>query len=187
MANKTIYKSSAQTFIFRYLFPPIMLATGAVVVAVPLVVGGTVPPGFTYASAIAYAWVAIFLVQLPIYLRRIELNEVGMRVLSRKGSATIPYHLINQVSRFDFASPHMVTVRYVDPDSLQERKLSYMPSQRDQRFLRSDILTAYLIERAESSNPNFKPSSSIKNLGRLLLIGLPFFAAAIYFVMTSGG
>lgn len=162
-----------------------MLIAGLIGLSVSLIQGIEATSNFAISFAIAYAWVAIFLVRIPFNLKRIEVDDSGLRVLSKNQSESISFRDIVSVSYFDFANPWMVTVRYHDSASHESKMFSYMPNAAYGKFLKPDEMTQFIIEEAERQNPQYQASNPVKNLGILFLAGLPVFGAMLYFMAKS--
>lgn len=177
------YTSSPQTFLFKYIMPPLLIIFGMAGIVVLINQEDEQVQKFAIAFGIAFAWMLIFILQIPFNLKKIKVNESGLTVLSKQTPNLISFDKVLSVSLFSFSNPWMITVRYLCPDRKEEKKLSYMPNQKDGQPLKLDKMTNYIIERAKSSNPNYIESSIVKNLMILLVAGLPAVLGIIYFLL----
>lgn len=141
---------------------------------------------FTNAVGIALIWVSIFIVQMPFRLKRIEVNEKGLKIKTGNRNGIIPFKNISAVSKFDFVNPWMITIKYLDPNTGKVRKISFMPDAKYQRFMKEDAMTEYLTQQSRLENPDFAESSTVKNIAILFLAGLPFFMGMIYYASKAG-
>ena len=148
--------------------------------------GDELAANFAIAFGIALIWVSIFLIQMPFRLKKVEVDEKGLKMKSGNGEQIILFKNIISVSKFDLSNPWMITVKYSDSTKNENRKISYMPNSKYQRFMKEDEMTEYLTEQAKSTNPNFEESNTIKNLLIMFLAGLPFFIGIIYFMSKAG-
>ena len=108
-----MYKSSPQTFIFKNIFPILMLGSGIFGFITLKSSGDEVAANFANSFGIALLWVAIFLVQLPFRLKKVTVDENGLKIKAGDGAESIPFKNINTVSKFDFSNPWMITVKYL--------------------------------------------------------------------------
>ena len=140
---------------------------------------------FANAFGIALVWISIFLLQMPFRLKEIEVNKNGLKIKSGNVEELVLFKNINSISKFDLSNPWMITVKYSDSTKNENRKISFMPNSKYQKFMKEDEMTEYLTEQAKSQNPNFADSNTMKNLLFLMLAGLPFFIGTIYFMYKS--
>ena len=180
------YNSSPQTFIFKKIFPILMLGGGIIGFIALRNSGDELASNFANAFGIALVWISIFLIQMPFRLKKVEIDENGLKIKSGNDNQIIPFNKINTVSKFDLSNPWMITVKYLDFAKNENRKISYMPNSKYQRFMKEDEMTEYLTQKAKSENPNFEESNTLKNLLILFLAGLPFFIGMIYFMSKVG-
>ena len=180
------YNSSPQTFIFKNIFPIIMLGGGIIGFFTLKNSGDELLSNFANAFGIALVWISIFLIQMPFRLKKVEIDENGLKIKSGNDEQIIPFKNINSVLKFDLSNPWMITVKYLDSNKNENRKISYMPNSKYQRFMKEDEMTEYLTKQAKSKNPNFEESNTIKNLLIIFLAGLPFFIGMIYFMSKAG-
>ena len=180
------YNSSPQTFIFKNIFPIIMLGGGIIGFFTLKNSGDELASNFANAFGIALVWISIFLIQMPFRLKNVEVDENGLKIKSGNDYQIIPFKKINSISKFDLSNPWMITVKYLDSNKNENRKISYMPNSKHQRFMKEDEMTEYLSLKAKSENPNFEESNTMKNLLILFLAGLPFFIGMIYFMSKAG-
>ncbi len=141
---------------------------------------------FANAYGIALTWISIFLVQLPFRLKKVTVDDKGLKIKSDDGNKVIPFKEVYAVSKFELTSPWMVTVKYFDSVSGEKIKIAYMPNQKYQKFMKDDDMTAYLKNESKTNNPAFEESNNLKNLLILFCVGLPFFIAMFYFMSKSG-
>ena len=181
-----MYKSSPQTFIFKNIFPIIMLGGGIIGFFTLKISGDELASNFANAFGIALVWISIFLIQIPFRLKNVEVGENGLKINSGNGNQIIPFKKINSVSKFDLSNPWMITIKYLDSQKNENRKISYMPNSKYQRFMKEDEMTEFLTQKAKSENPNFEESNTLKNILILFLAGLPFFIGMIYFMSKTG-
>ena len=179
------YNSSPLTFIFKYIFPAIMLISGIIGFVALKNIGDESLSNFANAIGIAMVWISIFLLQMPFRLKKIELDKNGLMIKLGNDEELIPFKNINSISKFDLSNPWMITVKYSDSTKNENRKISYMPNSKYQRFMKEDEMTEYLTEQSKSQNPNFVESNTMKNLLILMFAGLPFFMGTIYFMYKS--
>ena len=180
------YTSSPLTFIFKYIFPPIMIAGGIIGYLTLNNSDDVVMSNFSNAFGIAMIWVSIFLIQMPFRVKNVEVDENGLSIRSGNGSKAIPFKNIKSVSILDLTNPWMITVKYKDINKDQTNKLSYMPNSKYQRIMKLDEMTEYITQKAKAQNENYEESSTIKNLALLFLAGLPFLIGMIYFMSKTG-
>jgi len=148
-----MYKSSPQTFIFKNIFPFLMLGSGLFVFITLKNVGDEIASNFANSFGIALLWITIFLVQLPFRLKKVTVDENGLQIKTGNGVESILFKNINAVSKFDLASPWMITVKYTDSTKNEERKIAYMPNAEYQRFMKEDEMTAYITAQSKINNP----------------------------------
>ncbi len=113
-------------------------------------------------------------------------DEDGLTILSRSGQESIPFDNICSVSKFDLSNPWFMTIKYIDKTKNKTRKISYLPHQKHQRFMKQDEMTEYLVTQSRKYNPNYEDVSVIKNMIIVFLAGLPFFIGMLYFMCQSG-
>ena len=178
------YNSSPQTLIFKNVFPILMLGVGIIGFVTLKNSTDESVSNFANAFGIALVWISIFLIQLPFLLKKVEIDENGLKIISGKNHQVIPFKNINTISKFDLSNPWMITVNYIDTEK-KNRKISYMPNSKYQRFMKEDEMTEYLIQKVKSENPKFETSNTLKMLLILFLSGLPFFIGVIYFMSKS--
>ena len=180
------YTSSPLTFIFKYIFPPIMLAGGIIGFLTLNNSNDEVMSNFSNAFGIAMIWVSIFLIQMPFRVKNVEVDENGLSIRSRNGSKVIPFKNIKTISLLDFTNPWMITVKYKDINKDQTNKISYMPNPKYQRIMNLDEMTEYITKKAKEQNDDFEESSTVKNLAILFLAGSPFLIGMIYYMSNTG-
>lgn len=180
-------KSSSQTFIFKYLFPVLMLGMALFIIYIMYFQGDEMSKGFAKAFAVAFLWISYFLIQMPIRLKSIEAKENGI-IIKNNESQPIEYKDIVWVAKFDITSPFFVTIKYRNKISDSYKKIAYMPNQRDKKMFVDDTLTAYIKNMVKKSNPDFtreKAPSTMKNFLFMMLLSLPFIILMLYFLNES--
>lgn len=177
-----IYKSAPLTFIYKYLLPIVVLLGGIIMFITLKNNGDESTSNIVYAFGIIFFWNALFLIQLPFRLKKITIDKDGVSIKSGNGAKIIPFKDIKAVSKYDLFSPWMMTIKYVDSKKQEERKISYKPHSKYERFLKADDMTAYLREQAKINNSHFEESNTIKNYLILALAELPCFIGMCYFI-----
>ena len=180
------YISSRQTFIFKYIFPAVMLVGGILAFITLKNSGDELTSNFANAFGIALIGISIFLIQMPFRVKYVEVDENGLKSKSGSGNEIIPFKNVKSVSKLDLSNPWMITVKYLDSRRNENRKISYMPNSEYQRIMKEDEMTEYISNQARLKNPNFEESSILRNLLILLLAGLPFYIGIIYFISKTG-
>lgn len=177
-------KSSSQTFIFKYLFPVLMLGMALFAIYMMYFQGDVMSKSFAKAFAVAFLWISYFLIQMPIRLKSIEAKENGI-IIKNNESQLIEYKNIVWITKFDITSPFFITIKYRDKISDSYKKIAYMPNQRDQKMFQDDNLTAYIKNKVKSSSSDFtreQAPSTMKNFLFLMLLSLPFTILMLYFL-----
>lgn len=175
------YTSSSQTFLYKYIYPVIMIV-GGIVSFVVLKKSSNGLTDFAYGFGIAFLWNAIFIFQMPFRLKKIEADEKGIIVKSGEEEEKIAFGNVMAVAKFDLTNPWMITIKYFDESKNENRKLSYMRNAQYYRFLKDDEMTAFIKKEAKKQNLKFVEISAMKNFLILFLMGLPFFIGVIYFL-----
>jgi len=181
-------KSSSLTFVFIYIFPVFMLG-GAVFGIYSSWIEGT-PESLSFAKSMTVMtlWISFFLIQMPFRLKYIEAHEDCLQIKSFGKQFKIEYRDIYWISKFDLTSPWSMTIKYRDNDTGFDRKISFMPSQNDQRLFHDDAMTEFIKYRVKEENSNFSEDqqpSTMKNFLFLFLLSLPFIALTFYFMKDS--
>lgn len=175
-------KSSSQTFIFRYFFPVFMI--GMSLFGLYMIISQEDPEmyGFAKAFAVMLVWISYFLIQMPIRLKSIEAKDNGIIV---DKNSLIEYKDIVWLTKYDFTSPYFITIKYRDKKSQTDKKIAYLPNQRNQTMFSDDTLTAYIKNMVKESKPNYtreQAPSSKKNFIFIMLLSLPFTLLSFYFI-----
>ena len=177
-----IYKSAPLTFFYKNIFPIVVLIGGIIAFIALKNDGDNSTSNIAYAFGIIFFWNAIFLIQLPFRLKKITIDKDGVSIKTGNGAEIIPFKDIKAVSKYDLSNPWMLTIKYIDSNKNEDRKISYMPHSKYERFLQADDMTAYLREQAKINNPNFEESNTIKNFLILFLVQLPCLIGTCYFI-----
>lgn len=183
-----MYKSSNQTFIFKYLFPVIFLVGGSIAIFYMWNSEGELGRGFIYAFCVAYAWNMIFLVQLPFRLKSIVASEDGVKIIEGDSHKLIKYKNIDCLAKFDLHAPLFVTLKYNEEKTNLSKKIAFMPSKNDQIPFNEDKLTTYIKQNMKLHVPHYDESihpSSFSNLIKLFLFSLPAIALMLYFLKDT--
>ncbi|NOQ26427.1 MAG: hypothetical protein GQ564_13805 [Bacteroidales bacterium] len=175
-------QSSSQTFIFRYFFPVFMIGMSLLGLYIMFYQEGSEMKGFAKAFAVMLIWISYFLIQMPIRLKNIDAKDNGI-IIDKKH--LIEYKDIVWLTKFDITSPYFVTIKYRDKESRTDKKIAYMPSQRNQTMFEDDTLTAYIKNMVKEIKPNFtreQEPSSKRNFIFIMLLSIPFTLLAFYFM-----
>ena len=138
---------------------------------------------FAKGFAVMAIWVSILLSQMPFRLKNIETNEKGIFIKDFRKKIFVEYRDLQWISKYDLTSPWAVTIKYRDRNMGIDKKVSFWPSQSDQRLLGSDAMTKYIHDMIVTHNPGYSKKdqpSQIKNILITTLLGLPFFLIFLY-------
>ncbi|MGX1927771.1 hypothetical protein [Flagellimonas sp. 2504JD4-2] len=114
------YSSAPQTFIFKNIFPIIMLGGGIIGFFTLKNSGDELASNFANAFGIALVWISIFLIQMPFRLKKVDVDENGLKIKSASDEKIIPFRTIKSVSKFDLSNPWMITVKYLDSNKIEK-------------------------------------------------------------------
>jgi len=180
-----MYKSSPFTFVFKYVFPVIILASVFFSIYKSWNYGAPESLGLTKAIITLSIWILFFLVQMPFRLKNIETTEKGIFIKDYGTTKTVAYKDIAWVSKFDITSPWFVTIKYKDESTGAYKKISFIPNQRAQRLFANDEMSEFIKNKIISENVNYTEDnqpSKLKNILLLMILGLPFVLLAFYFM-----
>jgi hypothetical protein len=180
-----MYKSSPFTFIFKFIFPVFMLAGVIFGIYTSWTEGTPESQGFAKAMITVTVWISIFLVQMPFQLKNIETTDKGIIIKDYGKETFVDYKDIEWITKFDLSSPWFITIKYHIKESNEYRKVSFMPSQNDQRFFSNDAMTEFIKNKIISENVNYSKDSQpsqIKNFILTMILSLPFALLAFYFM-----
>jgi len=180
-----MYKSSSQTFIFKYIHPFFIIFGGLFGIYALYNFGGQGGSGFIKAFCIAYLWTFIFLIQVPFRLKSLEADVDGVKIISRNTKELIKYKNIEYISKFDLAAPWFTTIKYKDDISNLSKKIAFIPSPKDQVIFKEDNLSSYIKANMKLHVPHYHDSmhpSTFKNMGRLFLLATPVIGLMLYFM-----
>ena len=181
----TMYKSSPQTFIFKYIFPVLFFTGGILSFIILHNFGDESLANFAKSAGISFVWIAIFVAQLPFNLKSIVVDKEGIKLPMESGEKLIPFKDVQSISKLDLYCPWLVTIKYMDSAKKEIQRMAFMPNAKYQRFMKEDEMTAYIMEQAKKQNHSYQESSTLKNLLILCVVGLPFFVASLYFLFKS--
>lgn len=182
-----MFKSSSSTDFFKYFFPVIMLAGAVFGIYTSWTQGTPESQGFAKAMTVAVLWISIFLVQMPLRLKYIEADEEGIRIKDRGGITRVNYKEIDWITRYDLSNPYFVTIKYLDKNSGEHKKVSFKPVQSSQKPFSNDAMSEFIKKKIISDNPNYSPEdqpSQVKNFILMILMGTP--AAVLMYLFMHG-
>ena len=180
-----MYKSSSQTFIYKYLFPVIFIFGPIFHMYAfwksndPELIATA--KGFT----VMYIWIFIFLVQLPFRLKNIETSDKGIIIKDFRKKALIPYHDLIWIAKFDITCPFFVTIKYREDNTGLEKRVSFIPAKDQQRCFKNDAMSEFIksqIKKEDNELSNEKQPLQFRNFIIVLLLSLPFFLLSLYFM-----
>jgi hypothetical protein len=183
-----MYKSSSFTFVFKYFFPIFMLGGWAFGIYMFSMDTENFDSNFAKGMSVMYVWMAFFLVQMPFRLKNIEVTETGISFMDFGKKILIDFKDIHWVVQGDLAGPWFFTIKYYDIESGQDKKICYMPAQKNQKAFTVDEMTAFIWKKIVQLNPNYDKKnqpSLLKNTILITILGLPFLALFLYFMQGS--
>ncbi|MBN1180730.1 MAG: hypothetical protein JXB49_00485 [Bacteroidales bacterium] len=180
-----MYKSSSQTFIYKYLFPVIFIIGPVFQMVMTWNTDDPELIAHNKGFMVMYLWVLLFLVQFPFRLKNIETSEKGIVIREFKKQKFISYHDLIWITKYDITCPFFVTIKYRESDTGLEKKIAFIPAKNQQRFFRNDAMSEFIQSQIKKENNEFsdeKRPSQFRNLIILALLGLPFFLLSLYFM-----
>lgn len=139
-------------------------------------------PGFTKSFTVAAIWVSIFLVQMPFRLKNIIANESDLIIMESNKQIHVDYKDVYWITKFDISSPWFITLKYRDINTGLDKKISYMPSKKDQKLFADDLMTQFIRNKIKINRTrDIQEPSVIKNLILIGLLSLSVLALMIYF------
>lgn len=183
-----MYKSSKLTFFFKYIFPVIFFISMSFGIFMIWRESSYEFTGFVIGMIIVSIWSLIILSQMQFYLKRITATEDGVSFRNSGKDIFIDYKSIDCVYKFDFSISWGITIKFKDKNTGKYRKIAYMPSSRDHRPFKDDLMTEYIKKRSSAENENYQAdtvSAMIKRIAISMAMGLPVLALALYFMITQ--
>lgn len=183
-----MYKSSYLTLFFKYIFPVIALIGMSFSIFITWVQSSFQLTGFTIGMMIVSVWMLIILFRGPFFLKRITATEDGISFRNPGKEIFIDYKFIDSVYKFDINYSWGIIIKYKDNDTGKHRKILYMPSSRDHRPFKDDLMTEYIKKRSSAENENYQAdtvSAMIKRIAISMAMGLPVLALALYFMINQ--
>ena len=185
-----MYKSSSMTFAVKYFFSVFMTLIGLFGILVLYLSDDISVRYFRYAFTAAYGWILIFLVQMPFKLKNITANEEDIVVKDFNGEEIIKYEDIYWLAKLDMAGPWFITIKYRDNLRDRDKKICYIPNQKNQTSFSKDRMTQFIQEKIENLSSRYSKEeapTTISNLFKSIVIGSPFTFTMLYFGAKSLG
>ena len=140
---------------------------------------------FAKGMIVIAIWISYFLVQMPFRLKSIETSDKGILIKDFKKQTIVEYRDIHWITKFDITGPWFMTIMYRDKVSGLDKKISFIPSQSDQRFFSNDSMSDFIKDKIKTHNLDYSKEtqpSLIRNLLLLSLLGLPVLLLTLYFM-----
>jgi len=179
-----MYKSSPKTFLFKYIFPVLLLLFGIPSIVVSWKNSTPESIGFAKSMIVALTWVSIFIVQMPFRLKNITAGENGITFREKGKDIQVHYRDIAWITKFDITSPWFITIKYHIQATGENKRISFIPEKNNQKFFALDEMSEFIkgkIDSVRMGHSNDPQPSAAKNFLLLMLLAFPFFALMLYF------
>lgn len=123
-----MHKSSAMTFVYKYLFPIIWI--GGSILAIHQVSQMNDPFAQKHLSGMTLmmGWALFWLIPFVFRLQRVEANNEHLVIRSFRERKSIDYKDIEWVSQWALINPMIISVKYFDRSTGVSKKVWFMPS-----------------------------------------------------------
>ena len=182
--SPTLTYSSRSPLLFKALLVAVTLIWIILIIVIPFVMEAPLVY-LVYAFGVMLIWQSIIVSRVFFSLKNVSVDESGITLHSRRSTQTVAFKHVQTVRLFDLTNPWGVTVRYIDQDSGEVAKFSYLTNNKHADTPRLDKMTVYLRDQARAHNSNFQESSALKNFAVGVLAASPFLILAFYLVDKS--
>ena len=148
------------TFVFKYLFGPIVVGTFLVGILSAWDSDDTFIWEWSRGAALMVALTLPWLVIIMARLRRVEANEQHIAVKTFSGNQIIEYKNIEWLYEIAL-NPILISVKYRDPQTGDSKKILMMPSAQRSGFKakKEHAMTQYVRKQVLLANPNYSRES----------------------------
>jgi len=180
------------TFIYKYLFTPIWGGGFLFGIVFTWSQNDQFSYDWSRGAAIMVGWALIWLITMMIRLRNVEATHEYFVIKTLKGKKEIDYKDIEWISQIAMISPVLISLKYLDKDTGDSKKILIMPSVSSQMFRFNIIgeleMTKFIRERIIENKPEYskelEPSRWLP-LGIIMLTALPIILIVNKFFMNS--
>jgi len=177
-----MYKSSSFTFLYEFIFIPLMLTGFAFGTVISFIQSDESGIAWSYQMVLTGLWATFWLTLMSLRLRRIEATRESFVIKSFGKRKTVNYSDIEWISQLAMVNPAMISMKYYDRETEETKRILIMPSMQSQMFsfslLTESDLTLFLRENITVARPSYskdnEPSRWIP-LGLIFLSGIPVF------------
>ncbi len=181
-----MHKSSAQTFIFKYLFFPLWVGIFSAGIISNWNKGDQFSYNWSRGALLMVCFTSVWLILMMIRLRNVEANEESLAIKTRKGKKIVDYKDIEWISQFAMINPPMISLKYFDVDTGKTHKILILLSKQSRGFgfTAEAEMTTFIRERIIASRPDYTKTSEPNRWSVIIYIfatSIPVAIFSVYF------
>lgn len=117
-----MYKSSKNTYAYKYMFFPLLLAIFVYLDVSALRQENVWQYYWTNFPAPMSWWATAWFLILILRIRHVHADESGITIFSLSGNKTLAYRNVEYVSEIALTSPGRFSLKYTDPQTMRAKK-----------------------------------------------------------------